>query len=216
MRKEIAVVVCLTELSVETRKGLAKECSSPDVLTILAEDSDKIVRAEIALNPALSDVDQIKLAKDTYKTVRRNLAKRPNLCLQSQEILAKDKDERVLVSLVRNPDTYPSIRDALAFKESTPFIAKLAIAGTPLSSKLTLDYLANSAMKLGILEILAEVVANPITDPETVDTIINSVDNDYVWRSAMNRQRETKNLFDSTVKKLESRETPYKTYGVYL
>ena len=91
------------------KKEIIQYNISKDMQSVLSEDKNEWVRANLAQNPNLIESVQLKLADDN-EWVRRDLAKNPNLFESLQIKLADDKNEEVRRFLALNPNLFESAR----------------------------------------------------------------------------------------------------------
>ena len=146
---------------------------SPEILTVLAKDSDQSVRVSVARNPNVSPEILTVLAKDSNEYVRASVARNPNASPEILTVLAKDSDEYVRASVARNPNVSPEILTVLA-KDSNEYVRE-SVAINPNVSPEILTVLAKDSDQ----SVRVSIARNPNVSPEIL-TVLAKDSNEYV------------------------------------
>jgi hypothetical protein len=107
--------VPLKNLSIMQKNELASNPNtSPETLTLLADDEDSVVRFWVAKNPNTSPETLDRLANDENYLVRRAVATNPKALPETLDRLANDKNWSVRRAVATNPKALPETLDLLA------------------------------------------------------------------------------------------------------
>ena len=87
--------------------------TSPEILTLLANDNDPWVRCRVAKNPNTPPETLTILAKNENSYVRSWVAQNPNTPPETLTLLAKNGDYWVRYYVARNPNTPQYVKDYL-------------------------------------------------------------------------------------------------------
>ena len=138
-----------------------------DVLVVLSQDKDKLIRAAVAGNPRTPVVVLIALSQDKDKWVRRVVAENTNTPLDTLRVLARERLPRseysgtdVRAAVAGNPSCPVDLLESLA-KDKSWWI-RVGVAGNPSTNAETLMLLAQD--NEGIVR--ANVSAHDSATPE--------------------------------------------------